>query len=146
MWKGRIALDDDDITDMIIPLGESELGVAVKPPYQVMFRPYISRDRSSLMSTIDREAPHVAQRGWPINGSEQPRGISPGAIGAPSLVPSSQCIIPKYVRFHLQLFEPVLENIANADDPHELIAVLDRHMANAPPRHELHHIGNAVLR
>ena len=76
----------------------------------------------------------------------QPKGISPGAIGAPTLVPSSHGIIPKYVRFHLQLFEPVLENIADADDPHELIAVLDRHMANAPPRHQLHHIGNAVLR
>jgi hypothetical protein len=32
----------------------------------------------------------------------------------------------------LQLSEPVLENIADAYDPHELIALLDRHMANAP--------------
>jgi hypothetical protein len=44
--------------------------------------------------------------------------------------PSGHGIIPKYVRFQLQLSEPVLENIADADDPHELIAVLDRHMAN----------------
>jgi hypothetical protein len=41
-----------------------------------------------------------------------------------SLVPSSHGIIPKHVRFDFQLSKTVLENIANADDPHELIAVL----------------------
>jgi hypothetical protein len=35
---------------------------------------------------------------------------------------SSHGIIRKYVRFRLQLSEPVLENIADADDSHELIA------------------------
>ena len=62
------------------------------------------------------------------------------------LVPSSHRIIPKYVCFDFQLSKTVLENITNADDPHELIAVLDRHMANTPHGHQLHDISHAVLR
>ena len=63
-----------------------------------------------------------------------------------SLAPSSHGIIPKYVRFDFQLSKTVLENITNADDPHELIAVLDRHMANTPHGHQLHDVSHAVLR
>src|SRR6476620_4949404 len=63
-----------------------------------------------------------------------------------SLVPSGHRIIPKYVRFHFQLSKTVLENITNADDPHEPIAVLDRHMANTPHGHQLHDVSRAVLR
>ena len=59
---------------------------------------------------------------------------------------SSSCIIPKYVCFNVQLSKSVLENIAYTDDPDELVAILDRHMANAPLGHQLHHIGNAVFR
>jgi hypothetical protein len=35
----------------------------------------------------------------------------------------------------LHLAEPVLENVADADDSHELIAVLNGQVANAPLRH-----------
>jgi hypothetical protein len=35
--------------------------------------------------------------------------------------------IPKYLCFYLQLSKAMLENIADADDPHELTAVLGRH-------------------
>ena len=67
------------------------------------------------------------------------------SLGKP-LVTGSRCIISKHVCFHLQLSKSVLENIADTDDPDELVAVLDRHMANAPLGHHLHNIGNAVLR
>ena len=62
------------------------------------------------------------------------------------LMPSSHSVIAEYVCFDFQLSKTVLENITNADDPHELIAVLDRHMANTPHRHQLHDISHAVLR
>jgi hypothetical protein len=63
-----------------------------------------------------------------------------------SLMPSSHSVIAEYVCFDFQLSKTVLENITNADDPHELIAILDRHMANTPHGHQLHHISHAVLR
>ena len=62
------------------------------------------------------------------------------------LASSGYRIIAKDICFGLQLPEPMLENIADTYDAHESIAVLDRHVANAPPRHQLHHIGDAVLR
>ena len=40
-------------------------------------------------------------------------------------MPSSHGIIPKYACFDFQLSKTVLENITNADDPHESIAVLE---------------------
>ena len=66
-----------------------------------------------------------------------------GAVS--NLASSGHRIIPKYPCFHLQLAKAVLENIADANDPHELIAVLDGQMANAPLRHQLHHIGDVIL-
>ena len=36
----------------------------------------------------------------------------------------------------------MFENIADVDDSHKLIAVLDRHMADPQLRHQLHHMGN----
>src|SRR6476646_8911029 len=62
------------------------------------------------------------------------------------LMPSSHSVIAEYVCFDFQLSKTVLENITNADDPHELIAVLDRHMANTPHGHQLHDVSHAVLR
>lgn len=45
------------------------------------------------------------------------------SLGKPVLlVASSRRIIPKYVCFHLQLSKSVLENIADTDDPDELVA------------------------
>ena len=63
-----------------------------------------------------------------------------------ALTSSSHGVIAKHVGFQLHLAEPVLENIANADDPHELSAVLDGQVPNPPLRHKFHHISNAVLR
>ena len=58
----------------------------------------------------------------------------------------SHGIVPKQVSFLLQLYKAVLENVADADDSGELVAVFDRHMANAPLDHQLHHIGDPILR
>ena len=66
-------------------------------------------------------------------------------IAVSKLASSGHRIIPKYPCFHLQLAKAVLENIADANDPHELIAVLDGQMANAPLRHQLRHIGDVIL-
>jgi hypothetical protein len=61
-------------------------------------------------------------------------------------MPSSHSIIAEYVCLLLWLSKSVLKNITDADDPYELIAVLDRHMANTPDCHQLHYIGNAIVR
>jgi hypothetical protein len=66
-------------------------------------------------------------------------------IAVNNLASSGHGIIPEYFCFHLQFSKAMLENVANANDPHELIAVLDGQMANAPLRHQLHHIGDAIL-
>ena len=44
----------------------------------------------------------------------------------------------------MQFAKAVLENIADANGPHELIAVLDGQMANAPLRHQLRHICDVI--
>ena len=69
--------------------------------------------------------------------------VIPNAVS--NLASSGHRIIPKYPCFHLQLAKAVLENIADANDPHELIAVLNGQMANSPLRHQLRHIGDVIL-
>ena len=62
------------------------------------------------------------------------------------LAPSGHRVIPQHVCLRLQLSKPMLEDVADAYDAHQPIAMLDRHVANAPPRHQFHHIGDAVVR
>ena len=52
----------------------------------------------------------------------------------------------KYICFELQLPKVLLDNISEADDPNELIAIPDRYMADMPHRHQLHDILGAILR
>ena len=44
---------------------------------------------------------------------------------------SSDGIVAKHVGFQLQFLEPMFENIADAYDPHESVAVLDGRVADA---------------
>ena len=45
----------------------------------------------------------------------------------------------------IDLIKSMFENVADADNSHKLIGLLDGQVANASLRHELHHIGNAIL-
>ena len=63
-----------------------------------------------------------------------------------ALTSSSDGIIAQNVGFQFHFAEPVFENIADTNDPHKVIAVFDGQVSNAPLRHELHDIGDTVLR
>jgi hypothetical protein len=69
---------------------------------------------------------------WQYVGDDLAAGLSEPS-GA--LTSSSEGIIAKHISFQLHLAEPMLENIADADDSHEPIAILNGEVANAPLRH-----------
>lgn len=55
-------------------------------------------------------------------------------------------VVPHGVRLQFQLVQPMLDDIANADDADESRAFCHRHMAYAPICHRFRYLGDGVAR
>ena len=62
-----------------------------------------------------------------------------------TLTPTRNGVISQHVRFQFEFIKSVFENIANADNSHELIALPDGYVADPSLGHKLHHMSNAVV-
>ena len=60
-------------------------------------------------------------------------------------MPGRHRVIAQYVCFQFEFIKSMFKNIADADDFHKLIAVLDGHVANPQLRHQLHHMDDRVF-
>ena len=72
-------------------------------------------------------------------------GLPAGVACLEMLASGRDGIIAQYVGFQFDLVKSMFENVADANNSHKLIAFLDGQMANASLRHELHHMGDAIL-
>lgn len=59
-------------------------------------------------------------------------------------MPGCDGVIAHHVCFQFEFIKSMFEDIADADNSHKLIAILDGHMANPQLRHQLHYMGDRV--